>query len=109
VAVTENVPTVTPPAFTASVGAPAHWSPLARIVTLVSGLTVAEIEPLRDSTTARPPLAVESVLIAPAADIASASSVTRVVAEKARSTGPDASVATPRTAAPTKRVVRFMG
>src|SRR4051812_32003214 len=111
VAVTENDLTAAPSILTASAGAPSHWSPFARTVRLVIGLgalIAADSEPLPESTTARPPLAVESARIVPAGDIASASSVTRPVAENADSTGADAYAATPRTSAPTKRVARFM-
>ena len=43
------------------------------VLELLSALTVADAEPLVDNITARPPLAVASVLIVPAGDIASAS------------------------------------
>jgi len=84
---------------------------LALTVTLAIGLGGVigfQSEPLPESTTSRPPLALESVLMLPAADMASASTVTSPVAENAGATGPDTIAAPPRTSAPTKREVRFI-
>src|SRR3954453_11961281 len=77
-------------------------------VTGLGAVTVAATDPLPDSTTERPPLAVESAAILAAAGIASTSSVATGVAENAGTTGPDASVPPHRTSALTKREVRFM-